>query len=76
MRTECMMKTFKQEPMLHGWDDEKVYYYDEKGVEHCVNDEPELLAQLMEICRAYFVRQVKNAKGKQNRKSSIENRQS
>ena len=45
---------FKYEPRLHGWDDEKVYFYDESGVEWCVSDHPELLARLVEICREYF----------------------
>ena len=40
---------------LHGWDDEKVYFWDEESrVEWCVSDEEELYRQLVEICRAYF----------------------
>ena len=40
---------------LHGWDDEKVYFWDEVNrLEWCVSDEEELYRQLVEICRAYF----------------------
>ena len=45
---------FRYEPRLHGWDDEKVYFHNESGVEWCVSDHPELLARLMKICREYF----------------------
>jgi hypothetical protein len=40
---------------LHGWDDEKIYFRDERtGKEWCVSDEEELYKQLLEICRKYF----------------------
>jgi hypothetical protein len=42
------------EPTLYGWDDEKVYFFDESGVEWCVSDYPELLASLVEMCREHF----------------------
>ena len=45
---------FRYEPRLHGWDDEKVYFHDENGVDWCVSDHPELLTRLMEMCREYF----------------------
>ena len=46
---------------LHGWDDEKVYFIDELGKEKCVSDFPDLVAQLVDICRDYFNRQVDSA---------------
>ncbi len=40
---------------LHGWDDEKIYFWDEeRKKEWCVSDEEELYNQLVEICRKYF----------------------
>jgi len=40
---------------LHGWDDEKIYFWDEhKKKEWCVSDEEELYNKLVEICRSYF----------------------
>ena len=40
---------------LHGWDDEKIYFWDEEiGQELCVSDEERLYNQLVEICREYF----------------------
>jgi len=43
-----------ESPYLHGWDDEKVYFYDENGIEHCVSDEPDLMAKLIAICQDFF----------------------
>jgi hypothetical protein len=48
------MTGFKHEPRLHGWDDEKVYFWDETGKEWCVSDYPDLVARLVEVCRDYF----------------------
>ena len=48
----------KYEPMLSGWDDEKVYFTDETCKTWCVSDHPELVARLMEICREYFAQRV------------------
>lgn len=39
---------------LHGWDDEKVYFWSPETGEWCVSDEPELLRQLVAICVEYF----------------------
>jgi len=40
---------------LHGWDDEKIYFWDEeKKKEYCVTDEKRLYEQLLEICIKYF----------------------
>lgn len=40
---------------LHGWDDEKIYFWEEEsGQELCVSDEEELYNQLVKICREYF----------------------
>lgn len=49
---------FEYEPRLHGWDDEKVYFFDETGMEWCVSDYPDLLARLTEICRDYFAQKM------------------
>ncbi len=46
----------KYEPMLHGWDDEKVYFVDETGQERYVSDHLDLMVHLIEICTAYFKR--------------------
>lgn len=41
--------------ILHGWDDEKIYFWDEKeGKEWCVTDEEELYNQLLGMCIEYF----------------------
>lgn len=37
-------------PRLHGWDDEKVYYLDETGHDHCIADMPDLLKELEALC--------------------------
>lgn len=50
--------SLKYEPMLSGWDDEKVYFTDEACKTWCVSDHPELVARLMEICREYFAQRV------------------
>ena len=39
---------------LHGWDDEKVYFWSPQTGEKCVSDEPELLQELLAICARYF----------------------
>jgi hypothetical protein len=45
---------------LHGWDDEKIYFWDkEESREWCVSDEEELYNQLVEICREYFKKKVR-----------------
>jgi hypothetical protein len=51
----------RRKPHLHGWDDEKVYYWTNER-EICVSDIPELMAQLEEVCRKYL-RRVKAAPG-------------
>jgi len=43
-----------ESPYLHGWDDEKVYFYDAKEPEHCVSDESELMEKLIAICREFY----------------------
>lgn len=41
--------------LLHGWDDEKIYFWDEElNKEWCVTDEAQLYNQLVQICREYF----------------------
>lgn len=45
----------KETNELHGWDDEKIYFWDKKsGQELCVSDEKELYNQLVKICCEYF----------------------
>jgi hypothetical protein len=39
---------------LHGWDDEKVYFWSPETGEQCISDEPVLLNQLVAICVEYF----------------------
>jgi len=40
---------------LRGWDDEKVYFWDEENKKDwCVSDEEALYQQLVEMCRRYF----------------------
>ncbi|MBI2924997.1 MAG: hypothetical protein HYY24_04740 [Verrucomicrobia bacterium] len=39
---------------LHGWDDEKVYFWSPQTGEKCVSDEPELLQRLIGICAEHF----------------------
>jgi len=56
-RTEQYEDKDLKKPYLHGWDDEKIYYWD-KTVS-CVNDEPELFAKIYGICKRYFESQQK-----------------
>jgi hypothetical protein len=45
---------------LHGWDDEKIYFWDEEeGKERCVTDEEDLYNQLLEMCIEYFKRKTR-----------------
>jgi len=46
----------KPDPSLYGWDDGKLYFFDELGKEQCVNDHPELFKRLVEICTEYLRR--------------------
>lgn len=39
---------------LVGWDDGRIYFYDEAGKEHCINDNDELFNKIVEICIIYF----------------------
>ena len=49
------MKNRAKSKELHGWDDEKIYFWDlESRKEWCVSDEEELYNQLVEICKKYF----------------------
>jgi hypothetical protein len=41
---------------LHGWDDGKVYYWDEERKhEWCVSDDQVLLQRLVKICKKHFL---------------------
>lgn len=45
----------EQEYRLHGWDDEKIYFWSKKNKkEYCVNDEEKLYNKLLKICVEYF----------------------
>ncbi len=44
---------------LVGWDDGNIYFYDEDGNEHCVNDCLEVFEQVVKICNKYFKRKGK-----------------
>jgi len=39
---------------LVGWDDGKIYFYDEMGKEYCVNDYEELFDKIVGFCVDYF----------------------
>lgn len=39
---------------LWGWDDESILYQDAAGVEHTIQDHPELMQQILELCRQHF----------------------
>ena len=41
--------------LLYGWDDGKVYFWDEQNKqERCVSDDEALYDQLVKICEIYF----------------------
>jgi hypothetical protein len=49
------MNPEKQRHRLHGWDDEKIYFWDDdEKKEWCVTDEEDLHKKLLEICVKYF----------------------
>ncbi len=39
---------------LVGWDDGKIYFYNEKSKEYCVNDYKDLFVRLISMCKEYF----------------------
>jgi len=39
---------------LHGWDDEKVYFWTEGKGDICVSDIPELMDRLENVCRDFI----------------------
>jgi len=49
---------------LIGWDDNKIYFYDDKASEWCVTDEKELFDKLLTICKDYFKRKEEFSKKK------------
>jgi hypothetical protein len=52
-----------EKQILHGWDDEKIYLWDDDAKkEWCVTDEEDLYNQLLEMCIAYFKKKEKEAK--------------
>ncbi|MCW3129772.1 MAG: hypothetical protein N2V75_06735 [Methanophagales archaeon] len=53
------MEKVNRKQRLHGWDDEKIYFWDEeKGKEWCVTDEEELYNQLLGMCVEYFKKKM------------------
>jgi hypothetical protein len=52
---------------LYGWDDGKVYFFDEETrKEWCITDEEELYNRLIKICEEYFLKYKNdNVKSKQ-----------
>jgi hypothetical protein len=57
------MEEANRKQRLHGWDDEKIYFWDEEaGKEWCVTDEEELYIQLLRICTNYFKKKGSEAK--------------
>ena len=53
---------------LHGWDDEKVYYWSESEGDICVSDISDLMDQLEEVCRDFIENKLKQggASGRQS----------
>lgn len=47
---------------LVGWDDGKIYFYNDEGKEFCVNDYKELLEQMVNMCDEYFREKENEAK--------------
>jgi len=47
------VETKHKEISLHGWDDEKIYFWDGEK-ERCVSDEEELYKHIVKICKEYF----------------------
>ena len=43
-----------ESPDLLGWDNGKIYFYDENRTEYCVSDETDLMANLITICQDFF----------------------
>jgi len=55
------MLNAKEKFNLHGWDDEKIYFWNkETGKEYCVNDEEKLYKKLLQVCIEYFKNKDKN----------------
>jgi len=55
------MTKSEQEYRLHGWDDEKIYFWnDEDKKEHCVSEEEKLYNKLLKICIEYFEKKRKS----------------
>ena len=53
------MAVIKISKELHGWDDEKIYFWDEERREEwCVSDEKDLYNRLVEICWGYFKEKI------------------
>jgi hypothetical protein len=59
------MKDKSEKYRLHGWDDEKIYFWDGEK-ERCVSDEEELYNQMLEICIKYFAGRKENAEDLNN----------
>lgn len=53
---------------LHGWDNEKVYFYSRETGECCVSDETALLDQLIAVCIDYF--RAEQSEGKSTEEKS------
>jgi len=44
---------------LHGWDDEKIYFWDDVAKkEYCVSDNKELYEHLLKVCIEYYKKRV------------------
>lgn len=44
-------------PLLVGWDDGKLYYYD-GDEEKCINDYPDLFGRLISVIKDYFEKKL------------------
>ena len=49
-----MENDIRKIPRLQGWDDEKIYFYDEKNIEYCIHDNEEVYRILLEMCIMLF----------------------
>jgi len=63
------MAGFERGLILHGWDDEKVYFWDAKiARDWCVSDHPDLVARLVAICQEYFAELEQAPEGPSNKR--------
>ncbi|MFH0796109.1 MAG: hypothetical protein V2A65_03520 [Candidatus Omnitrophota bacterium] len=52
---------------LVGWDDGKIYFYDEQSKEYCVNEKKKLLDKIIGMCADYFKKEEKRRRLKEQK---------